>query len=92
VQTTVTAARLLRELLPDWPLNVALERILRSGTGHAFDRTHNREWKRHTRPILEACLHTRFMIDIAVCYSALTEPPRPLLSGYAALLYLFDLR
>ncbi len=49
-------------------------------------------WEEHTRPLLEAFMHAKFMIEMAVRYSDSTELPEMLPSGYAALLYLFDLR
>lgn len=50
------------------------------------------EWTAVTRPILEALFHARFFVEMAVRYSDLAEPPLPLRSGYAALLYLYGLR
>lgn len=46
-----------------------------------------------TRPIVEAFFHARFFVEMAVKYgSELTEPPQPMPGGWAALLYLYDLR
>jgi hypothetical protein len=42
--------------------------------------------------MLEAFMHAKFMIEMAVRYADLPQPPQPLPSGYAALLYLYDLR
>jgi hypothetical protein len=93
VQTaTLTAVQQLQALLPDRPLNAMFARIISEGTDEVFEPAHNREWERHTRPILEAFCHARFMVEMAVRYGTLEEAPRPLPSGYAALLYLFDLR
>jgi hypothetical protein len=50
------------------------------------------ERERHTRPILEAFTHAKSMIEMAVRYADLPAPPAPLPSGWAALLYLYDLR
>ena len=36
--------------------------------------------------------HARFFLEMAVRYAKLETPPRPLPSGYAALLYLYQLR
>ena len=36
---------------------------------------------RHTRPILEAFAHARFMVEMAVHYADLPEPPQPMPSG-----------
>jgi hypothetical protein len=83
----------LRALGPGRPLNGWFEEIIRDGTGKTFEQTHNREWTRHTRPIVEAFLHARFFLEMAVRYGAeLVEPPALMPSGWAALLYLYDLR
>jgi hypothetical protein len=62
------------------------------GTGHVFTTADNERWLEVTRPIVEAFFHARFLLEIAVRYADLDAPPNPLPSGYAALLYLFDLR
>lgn len=90
--TTGKAVRLLHDLLPERKLNLAFERIIREGTGKEFELEHNQDWDRHTRPMLEAFTHARFMVEMAVRYADLPEPPHPLPNGWAALLYLFDLR
>ena len=88
--TTEKAVSLLRRLLPERELNLMFEDILKEGTGKDFDP--NNDWDRHTRPILEAFCHTKFMIEMAVRYADLPKPPQPMPSGWAALLYLYDLR
>ena len=89
---TEKAAAFLRSLLPEREMNEDFTAIIREGTGKEFDPTHNREWLKHTRPILEAFAHARFMVEMAFRYSSLKEPPQPLPSGYAAFLYLYNLR
>jgi hypothetical protein len=78
--------------MPDWELNRQFTEIIELGTGIEFEESHNQEWEKHTRPMLEAFSHAKFMIEMAVRYSGLLEPPKPLPSGYAAFLYLFNLR
>jgi hypothetical protein len=90
--TTERAVKLLRELLPERDLNLAFEKIIHEGTGKQFEIEHNDDWDRHTRPILEAFAHAKFMVEMAVRYADLSKPPQPIPSGYAALLYLYDLR
>jgi hypothetical protein len=90
--TTERAVRLLRDLLPERKLNVVFERIVGEGTGKQFELEHNKEWDRHTRPMLEAFAHAKFMVEMAVRYADLPEPPALMPSGWAALLYLYDLR
>jgi hypothetical protein len=90
--TTAQAVKLLRELLPERELNLAFKKIIGDGTGKEFNLRHNKNWDKHTRPMLEAFAHAKFMIEMAVRYANLPKHPQPLPSGYAALLYLFDLR
>jgi len=90
--TTEKAVKLLRDLLPERKLNMVFERIIHQGTGKQFELDHNEEWDRHTRPMLEAFAHAKFMVEMAVRYADLPSPPAPLPSGWAALLYLYDLR
>jgi hypothetical protein len=82
----------LQELLPGRELNPWFREIVEAGTGHQFDVSCNDDWLRHTRPILEAFFHARFMLEMAVRYADLEGPPQMLPSGWAALLYLYDLR
>jgi hypothetical protein len=90
--TTEKAVQVLRDLLPERKLNMAFERIIGEGTGKEFDLEHNKDWDRYTRPMLEAFAHAKFMVEMAVRYADLREPPQPMPNGYAALLYLDDLR
>jgi hypothetical protein len=90
--TSDKAVQLLRDLLPERKLNLAFERIIHDGTGKHFQLEHNKEWDRHTRPMLEAFAHAKFMVEMAVRYADLPAPPAPMPSGWAALLYLYDLR
>ncbi len=82
----------LADLAPDRPLNPWFSAIVKLGTGREFVAEHNSRWTEMTRPMLEAFFHARFFLEMAVRYSNLESPPRPLPSGYAALLYLYGLR
>ena len=90
--TTEHAVNLLRELLPERELNLMFEFIIRNGTGKVFETEHNKDREHHTRPMLEAFAHAKFMIEMASRYADLIDPPQPMPSGYAALLYLYNLR
>ena len=80
-------------LAPGRALNEWFLRIVRDGTGRVFEPEHNRRWLEETRPILEAFFHARYFLDMAVRYGGTLEaPPRLLPSGWAAFLYLYDLR
>lgn len=91
---TVAMVDALRAVSPDdRRLHPWFEEIIRAGTGRHFEREHNRRWLEVTRPILEAFWHSRFFVEMAVKYSQeLDEPPNLLASGWAALLYLYELR
>lgn len=89
---TTRIVGVLESLAPDRPLNPWFREIVEQGTGKTFKLEDNAEWMRVTRPMLEAFFHARFFLEMAVRYSTLQEPPMPLPSGFAALLYLYDLR
>lgn len=89
---TQTIRDRLQALAPELPLNPWFVQISEAGTGKMFKSEDNKRWTEVTRPILEAFFHARFFLEMAVRYADLEAPPRPLPSGYAALLYLFGLR
>ena len=83
----------LQELLPDRPLNRWFSEIVAQGTGREFDLSHNQDWLCHTRPIVEAFFHAHYFLKMAVKYGKeLDGAPDCLPSGWAAVLYLFNLR
>jgi hypothetical protein len=82
----------LAGLLPGRPLNGRFLQIIGEGTGKKFSPAMNPAWEHHTRPILEAFFHARFFLEMAVRYADLPAPPNPLPSGWATLLYLYELR
>jgi hypothetical protein len=83
----------LQALLPGHPLNQMFVTIVRDGTEREFTPQSNEDWLTETRPIAEAFFHARFFLEMAVRYGEKLEtPPKTLPSGYAALLYLYDLR
>lgn len=89
---TDTIVRRLSGLLPDRSLHPWFLTIVRQGTGKTFATSDNDRWTLVTRPIVEAFFHARFFLEMAVRYAELKTPPQPLPSGYAALLYLYQLR
>lgn len=99
----------LRALLPEQPLNDWFLQIVAEGTGRKFTLEMNDDWLRHTRPIVEAFFHARYMLEMAVRYADRKAPPphryppgdarryddleaHIIPSGWAAFLYLFNLR
>ena len=91
-ETTAEIVAEMQGLLPARALNPWFLQIIGDGAGHRFEMSCNRDWLRHTRPILEAFFHARFMLEMALRYADLEEPPSMLPSGWAALLYLYGLR
>ena len=83
----------LQALFPDRPMNRWFTEIVAQGTGREFEMSHNQDWLRHTRPILEAFFHAHYFLKLAVKYGKeLDSAPDCMPSGWAAVLYLFDLR
>lgn len=90
---TLRIVEALKGLLPEAPLNSMFERIVQEGTGKSFEMEHNADWERHTRPMLEALFHARYFLELGCRYGRqLQTPPQPMPSGWAAFLYLFNLR
>jgi hypothetical protein len=90
---TQEAAELLQSLLPERPMNAWFRQIVSEGTGKTFEVSHNEDWLLHTRPMIEALFHAHYFVKMACKYGQeLDTQPAALPSGYAALLYLFDLR
>lgn len=83
----------LRSLSPERELNEWFMQIIGDGTGQIFSPEHNEIWLKTTRPIVEAFFHARYFLEMAVNYGRELEyPPRVMPSGWAALLYLYNLR
>lgn len=67
--------------------------MMAEGTGKTFALEHNDDWLKHTRPIVEAFFHARYMLSMAVTYGReLESAPQMLPSGWAALLELYQIR
>jgi hypothetical protein len=91
--TTERIVSSLQALAPDRKLNAWFTELIECGTNKRFSAQDNEHWISVTRPILEAFFHARFFLEMAVRYGrALAAPPRMLPSGWAAFLYLYDLR
>jgi hypothetical protein len=91
--STERIAKALRALQPEQPLCLFFETIYREGTGKTFAPEDNQRWLEATRPIIEAFLHAKYMLEMAVKYGeTLGTAPTLLPSGWAALLTLYDLR
>lgn len=78
---------------PAPPLNQWFLEIVAQGTGKEFEMKDNDNWLAVTRPIVEAFFHARYFLGMVVTYGKeLEHPPRSLPSGWAAVLYLYNLR
>jgi len=92
-QATEEICDALQNLLPGCSMNQWFDKIVADGTGGKFEISHNQDWLQHTRPILEAFFHAHFFLKMAVKYGReLQSAPDSLPSGWAAVLYLFNLR
>lgn len=92
-QVTDEICKALQNLLPNRPMNKWFCTIMADGTGREFEMSVNQDWPHHTRPILEAFFHAHFFLKMAIKYGKeLQSAPDRLPSGWAAVLYLFDLR
>lgn len=94
-QETKEITEALRSLAPEGhSLCKAFEEIYAAGaSGKRFEMEHNQNWTMHTRPFVEAFLHAKFFLEMAVKYGKeLETAPTMLPSGWAALLCLYNLR
>ena len=83
----------LKELLPDRPLNRWFSQIVALGTGHKFEDENEDNWFSTTRVILEAFFHAHYFLEMVCKYGReFDEPPNAMPSGWAAVLYLYNLR
>lgn len=91
--TTLKIVEKFQGLLPDVPLNEFFMTIVKEGTGKIFNQEDNTRWLEATRPILEAFFHAKYFLEMAVKYGQeLEHPPELMPSGWAAFLYLYNLR
>ena len=91
--TTLKIVSELQALAPHLKLNSDFLEIVAEGTGKQFDMSHNANWLKHTRPIEEAYFHARHLLRMVCKYAEeLPKPPQVLPSGWATVLYLFNLR
>ena len=75
------------------PLNKWFTQIISEGTGKQFEHAHNQRWLEETRPIVEAFFHAKYFLEMGVQFGKeLKEAPQMLPSGWAAFLYLYDMR
>lgn len=74
-------------------LNEMFMQIVNEGTGKKFQMEHNEEWMKHTRPMVEAFFHAKYMLEMMVKYGKELETAVNMLpSGWASVLYLYNMR
>ncbi len=92
-QWTESIVAALRQLLPGRELDADFLKIVTEGTGKQFELSHNQDWLRHTRPMVEAMFHAIYFLRMACKYGEeLNDLPNPMPSGWAAFLSLYNLR
>jgi len=95
----------LKSLMPSYELNKMFMEIFEEGTAIKSIRVYktdppgvslgdiNANWTKYTRPIVEAFFHARYFLEMTVKYGKeLKYPPLCMPSGWAAVLYLYNLR
>jgi len=90
--TTIRIVKILIKISPNKEMNKMFLKIIKKGTGKRFTRKTNENWDRETRSILEAFFHAKFFLEMCVKYSKTKKSQTLLESGYAALLYLYNIR
>jgi len=89
------ARELFERLAPNSsPLNDWFREIVDEALSREFDiEKTNQNWLAETRPILEAFWHAKYFLEqMLAAADELNESPHILPSGWAAVLYLYDLR
>jgi hypothetical protein len=91
-QTTEEIVKQLHGVAPHLPLNDWFLEIVKQGTGKEFTMADNDNWLAATRPIVEAFFHAPYFLEMACKYGReLKEAPDIMPSGWAAVLYLYNL-
>jgi len=90
---TKRTVAMLQELGDGLELNRDFLDIIEAGTDIKFEHAHNAEWDKHTLPQLQAFWHAKYMLEQMIKYGKkLESAPDMLPSGWASVLYLYNLR
>ena len=94
IQTDAEAiVNILQEVGHPRTLNNEFLAIIQAGTGKKFRASHNRRWNTHTLPQLQAFWHAKYFLEQMIKYGKeLDTAPNCLPSGWASVLYLYNLR
>ena len=80
----------LHGIAPDGrAFNPIFVEIIRSGTGREFQREDNKHWIERAAPIVQAFLHAKYFMEMALKCAASPDPRRSLNSGWQALTVLY---
>lgn len=76
------------------PMNEWFLKIIKEGTTQKFSyKKSNKNWLKENRPQLEAFFHAKHMLEMVIKYGEkFDETPDVLPSGWASVLYLYNLR
>lgn len=94
-QSTQDIADALRALSPlqDKKLSELFEEVCRRGTAKQWKPEHNSRWFEETFPMINAFMHSRYFLELAVKYgNELEKAPAIMPSGWAALVCLYRIR
>ena len=91
---TEQVLKLIEKINPDGcELNSTFMRIILNGTNKKWEHGDNMRWDYETLPILEAYFHAKYFLDMMIKYgNELNKAPDALPSGWASVLYLYNLR
>ena len=70
-------------------LHEGFEQIIAEGTGSTFDMSHNVDWLTHTRPIVEAFLHAKYMVEMMIRLNTAEPGSLRHVQAYQAVMVLF---
>lgn len=69
------------------------DQIVAAGTGLVWEPNHNLNWTLHTRPIVEAFLHSKYFLEMMIKYGREMDAAATMLpTGWAAILELYNQR
>ena len=75
------------------PLNAQFMNIIKNGTNKRWKEVANKNWDKINRPMLEAYFHARFFLEMVYKYGKkFKKTPEVMPSGWAAILYLYNMR
>ena len=94
-ELTEEIAKVLSDICPHdrEPFCDEFQSVYNDGTGWEYEKEHLREWLKITRPIVEAFLHAKYFLEMAVKYGKrFDKAPLNMPSGWAALSKLYRVK